>query len=81
MSQGIGEQMAKECNVSCAEDFVLSVTVSVDGSLGTELAQLGGSVKAHRLDTVKLLQEQKTGESEQEKTEKGAPERECVCDR
>ena len=38
MFQGIGEQMAKECDVSCAKDFWFSVTVSVEVSLGSKLA-------------------------------------------
>ena len=44
MFPGIGEQMLKECNVSHAQDFLFSVTVSVEVSLGTKLAQLRGSV-------------------------------------
>ena len=47
MFEGIGEQMAKECNVSYAEDFWFSVTVSVEVSLGTKVAQLRRSVKMH----------------------------------
>mmetsp|Transcript_19164 Transcript_19164/g.51226 ORF Transcript_19164/g.51226 Transcript_19164/m.51226 type:complete len:102 (-) Transcript_19164:54-359(-) len=47
MFQGIGEQMAKECNVGYANDFLFSVTVSVEVSLGTKLAQLRGSVGTH----------------------------------
>ena len=53
--QGIGEQMAIECNVSCAKDFLSSVTVSVEVSLGAKLAPAEGECWiAHRLDTVTL---------------------------
>ena len=47
MFQGIGEQMAKVCNVSYAKDLFLSVTVSVEVSVGTKLAQLRVSVGMH----------------------------------
>ena len=41
------DQMTKECNVSYADDFFVSVTVSVEVSLGTKLAQLRESVRMH----------------------------------
>ena len=44
MFQGIGEQMAKECNVSYDRVFA-SVTVSVEVSLGTKLAKLRGGLE------------------------------------
>ena len=47
MFHGIDEQMAKNCNVSYANDLLVSVTVSVKVSLGTKLAQLRGSVRMH----------------------------------
>ena len=47
MYQGIGEQTAKECNVSYAEDSLFSATMSVEVSLGTKLAQLRRNVGMH----------------------------------
>ena len=47
LSKGYGEEMAKECSVSCANEFLLSVTVSVYVSLGSKLAQLRRSVGMH----------------------------------
>ena len=56
MFQGIGEQMAKESNVSCAKDLLFSVTVSVEVSLGINLAQVQEECwNARRFDTVFLL--------------------------
>ena len=53
--QGIGEHMAKECNVSYDRVFA-SATVIVVVSLGAKLAQTEGECQiAHRLDTVTLL--------------------------
>ena len=45
--EGIGEHVAKERNASCAKVFFFSVTVSVDVSLGTKLAQLREIVGLH----------------------------------
>ena len=47
MLQGIGEQTPNECNVSYAEDFWFSVTVSVEIRLYTKLVQAEGSVRLH----------------------------------
>ena len=48
MFQGVGEQVAQECNVSYVEEFFLfSVTVRVEVSLGTKLALLRESVRVH----------------------------------
>ena len=48
MFQVIGEQVAKECNVSYAKEFFLfTVTGSVEVSLGTQLAQLVWSDRMH----------------------------------
>ena len=50
------EQMAKEYNESYAKDFLFSVPVSVEVSLGVKLAQLRGECwHAHGLDTVTPL--------------------------
>ena len=55
MFQGMGEHMAKECNVSYDRVFA-SVTVIAVVGLGAKLAQAAGKCQiAHRLDTVKLL--------------------------
>ena len=55
MFQGIGESMAKECNVSIDRVFV-SVSMSVEVSLGAKSAQAEEKCwLAHRLDTVTLL--------------------------
>ena len=52
--QGIGEQVAKE-GVSYAK-VLFSVTLSVEVSLDTKLAQAEGKCwNVHRLDTVALL--------------------------
>ena len=50
----MGEQMAKECNVSDAKVFFF-VKVSVEDSLGTKLAQLRRSFLMHMDMTLKLL--------------------------
>ena len=58
MFQGIGEQMAKECNVSCAKFSFLkvSVTVSVEAQLGHKVGPAEGKCwNAKRLGTVTLL--------------------------
>ena len=55
MFQGMGEHMAKECNVSCDRVFA-SITVIAVVGLGAKLAQAAGRCQiAHRLDTAKLL--------------------------
>ena len=43
MSQGIGEQLAKECDVSCVEFFCFPVAASVEVSLSTKCGVNGDS--------------------------------------